>query len=714
MKKLGIKRKKLIYEKNEKMLKQNNRSKKTNTFSRSILTKVFFLAAILILIAVTVNYLSSSYYSKKMLLENTKSSLYDLADAHSTTVEKSILSINNALIGLAGESAISDYVSGLESKPTESSRVCQSYLIMHDEVDTCSIIDDSGTVLYSTNSTEINKSYEDQEFVKQALERGIPTQSSVVTASSSQTNGIVFAYPVRSYLGDVEGLVTVTIPVSKLFENLKSVSVFGTENSYAFLIDAQGNILFHKNPDLIGTQVNNQKIMDIKEKLLNNDESANQSEDKMDKNVIVDTYTEDGKTKQISCGVIPDNKWTLIVTADEKEITKPVTDLSVITFITSIIMIVILSFLAFLFANSIVKPIKKIINIIDSTASLDLAKTYEYTTLLKSKDETAAMAKAMQKLRIAFIEIVDKIKNSSNYINDNATELNQIMNLVKDSAESTAASTQELSASMEETFATAQEISSSIVQMDDSTKDIALQIKDGTVLSKNLAKRAEDIKENTTASSSETKEIYNNMKDKTKLAIKKAESVSKINTLANGIKEIAEQTSLLSLNASIEAARAGESGKGFQVVASEIGQLASQSSETVNNITAIVAEVNETVKELTENLETTLEFLDKNVLRDYESFISVSEQYSTDAFQMNDTITSIHNSVKIVIQYMDTISNAVSGITSNVGAATSAVNDIAQGNNKIMELTLDTHEKIKESEENAVKLEEVVNQFQMP
>lgn len=62
---------------------------------------------------------------------------------------------------------------------------------------------------------------------------------------------------------------------------------------------------------------------------------------------------------------------------------------------------------------------------------------------------------------------------------------------------------------------------------------------------------------------------------------------------------------------------------------------------------------------------------------------------------------------------MDTISPAVTGITGNVGTSTASVADIAQGNQKIMELALDTYEKIKESEGHVRMLKGVVDEFQL-
>lgn len=151
-------------------------------------------------------------------------------------------------------------------------------------------------------------------------------------------------------------------------------------------------------------------------------------------------------------------------------------------------------------------------------------------------------------------------------------------------------------------------------------------------------------------------------------AIEKSKSVNQIKNLTGEILSIAQQTRLISLNASVEAANAGDAGKGFAMVAREIRDLSNYSQETANRIQEINTEVTAAVSNLSEHAQHMIDYMNQSVLKDFQDFVTSGSQYKKDAAYIRQTMDEFH-------ERTERLKNAMSGIADSISTITKAIDD---------------------------------------
>lgn len=674
--------------------------------SMSIRVKLSIAMILMIILSVLAMGAVTVYKSSDTIEDLTESAMTEIINENSTIIRSMINKEIRNIELIAGQMEIQDILAGNSVGSAVSRNQLNEKLLRMVEdagnIEHIFIVDTNGIIIADSDPTLIGTDINDREYTGRVFKTEKYAISETLKSKSSGAYVMVFAYPV-TVSGRTAGFAAAAVKADSIVKYLADTHILETESSYAYLVDEKGIMIYHPDAAKIGNPVENEQIKAVVERLQKGEEI---------KSEIV-KYVYQGKLKQAAYSIIPETNWTLTVTGDMNEIMAPVNGMIRYIAIIGIVLVILALGTGLFIAVRISSPIIRLTELINKTAELDLKYDEKYLYLEKNRDETGIIAKAMFKTRQVLRDMASKLIDVSHVVMDNAGRMEKLSVEIQENAHDNSATTQQLSAGMEETAASSEEITATISEINSSVDAITNKVKSGAAISGQITVRANSLKSEALESTRNTKTIYDNVKLKMEEAIKESNAITQISVLADTILSITSQTNLLALNAAIEAARAGEAGKGFAVVADEIRKLAEQSSATASGIQGIVKSVYSSVGHMKESSESILDFVDRNVLKDYEKLAGVGEQYNSDAEYINNLMAEFETSASQLDIAVSSIATAMNEVAATVNESAKGIQDIAEKTTEIVDKTVVETRLADENSQGAKVLLELVERFKI-
>lgn len=387
----------------------------------------------------------------------------------------------------------------------------------------------------------------------------------------------------------------------------------------------------------------------------------------------------------------------------DRDVNQTVSSAIIIAISLLIASVVIGLYFMYFIKNSIVMPLRKVINAADTLAQGDLtiAELNHQT-----KDEIGTLANAVNSLKQNLAGLMANIQDSASHLSAVSEELSasteevtatsdDIAQRIQENAthiNSSASASQQSAVAMDETAAGVQRIAEATHSLHQNAESMTKLAHTGGATISTAKDQMDRISEATTEIAQLTQKLS-----------KQSEEIGQITTV---ITAISEQTNLLALNAAIEAARAGEHGKGFAVVADEVRKLAEESNQSANQIVAITKEILTDTRNVAAAVDNGLASVKDGIVKIHEAgdaFYSItsavaafteqieeisatSEEISASAEQVSASVTEIANVSNLSASNSQLIAESVDEQVATMQQVNAVAEELSQNAQQLQEL----------------------------